>query len=98
MLTGGVMVFFGGFINGVGVTNELWEYDGVSWSLREPEAPQGTPAPRYNAGWAYDTKRNVMVLYGGALGQDMNSVCPKPQTTLYGSMMVLLGYQEILCL
>ena len=42
---------------------ELWEWNGVCWSLLNPE-PNG-PRWRNFAATAYDSKRGVLVLYGG---------------------------------
>ena len=41
---------------------DLWEFDGRSWTARrEP----GGPGPRHSAGAAYDSKRGLVILFGG---------------------------------
>jgi hypothetical protein len=50
--------------------NDTWEWDGQTWSHIHPS---DSPPPRLFAGMAYDEKRGVTVLYGGAhLGIDYN--------------------------
>jgi hypothetical protein len=48
-----------------GIDNETWEWDGSAWTQR---APAVSPPARTFAGAAYDSQRNVTVLYGGELG------------------------------
>lgn len=43
--------------------NDVWEWDGSSWTERTPSG--GAPAPRSFAGVAYDSARQRMVVTGG---------------------------------
>jgi len=45
--------------------NELWFYNGVSnqWELVTTSGPK--PSPRRFAGWAYDSRRDLLLLWGG---------------------------------
>jgi cysteine-rich repeat protein len=58
----GVTVLFGGSAPAAGVRlDDLWEYDGTAWTLRDL-SPR--PAARYGASAAYDPDRGVLVLHG----------------------------------
>lgn len=66
----GRTVLFGGM--GVGPQGQVpptlgdtWEYDGTSWVPRDGPAP----SPRHGAGVAYDSRRGLVILFGG-LGAD----------------------------
>lgn len=48
--------------------NDTWEWVGNDWNELHPAH---NPSPRFAAGMAYDDKRGVMVLFGGA-SQDAN--------------------------
>ncbi len=60
------VVMFGGVQSspGIGteVTNEMWTWDGSSWTLLDPGSG---PAPRTNFVFAYDPVREELVLFGG---------------------------------
>lgn len=60
------LLLFGGSPSGVGSLDDLWEWDGESWT----EVPHGGawPAPRYAAGVVYDSRRDRLVVYGGNMG------------------------------
>lgn len=62
----GVVLLFGGNGggNGGGSSNELWQYDGASWEL----VSSGGPPPRWKHGMAYDSDRDVVVVFGGESG------------------------------
>lgn len=61
-----VVVLFGGYLNSGGLTNELWEWDGVNWRKRLPQTtPSLVPPGRHSPSLAYDSARGVTVLYGG---------------------------------
>jgi hypothetical protein len=45
--------------------NQTWEYDGVAWFLRTPAV---SPPARQSAAMAFDSVRNVTVLFGGDNG------------------------------
>lgn len=50
--------------------NELWFYDAVAnrWELVNTSGAK--PSPRRFAGWAYDTRRDFVLLWGGVDGND----------------------------
>lgn len=57
------VVLFGGD-DGNFAYNDLWEFDGTTWTMRaEIGAPR--PAPRQSAAIAYDASRRVLVMFGG---------------------------------
>lgn len=60
----GVMTLFGGYVPGVGNTNETWEYDfdTNNWTK---VLTNGTPPARSFHGMAYDIVDKVTVLFGG---------------------------------
>lgn len=63
-----VMVLFGGrAITSTGELADTWEYDGEEW--RQIHPPQ-SPSPRAGQLMAYDPNREVMVLYGGEIGEE----------------------------
>jgi hypothetical protein len=49
-----------------------WEYEPVSaaWTDRTPAGAASSPAARYDAGMAWDSKRNLAVLFGGMQKKD----------------------------
>ncbi|MGE3172350.1 MAG: kelch repeat-containing protein [Planctomycetota bacterium] len=58
----GRIVLFGG--QGLlGNLDETWEYDGVTWTQRQPAQ---SPPARHSAAMAYDLTRGRAVLFGGA--------------------------------
>ena len=61
-----VVVMFGGAtVPSVAAPSaDVWEWDGVNWSLRTP-AGGVAPPPRSYAGVAYDVRRGRTVVYGG---------------------------------
>lgn len=62
-----VIVMFGGLDSNTVFLNDTWEWNGTNWVERFPGT---TPTPRASA-MAYDSIRNVTVLYGGgAFGGD----------------------------
>ncbi len=63
----GVIVLFGGFFGGS--LGETWEWNGTMWTQRFPAGP--VPPARNDYGMAFDSVRNVTVLFagGGASGQ-----------------------------
>jgi hypothetical protein len=62
-----VMVLYGGssnIPNGPPIpSGELWEYNGVDWTLRTIAGT--TPGPRFGSAAAFDASRGVTVLWGG---------------------------------
>lgn len=61
----GVVVLFGGNTN-TGLSNDTWEWNGVSWVQR---TPANSPLARSSHGMAYDSARGVVVLFGGQKDQ-----------------------------
>ena len=58
-----VVVLFGGINNATQLANsETWEWDGNTWTQRTPAT---SPSPRFLSGMAYDSGRDVSVLFGG---------------------------------
>ena len=47
-------------------TNEMWEWDGTSWTLLDVGDLPGAPEPRGGQGLAYDSDRHCLVVFGGA--------------------------------
>jgi cysteine-rich repeat protein len=58
----GVHVVFGGIDLSDNVLGDTWEYDGTTWSQKQPGT---TPSPRYGGAMVYDPVRKAMVLFGG---------------------------------
>jgi hypothetical protein len=68
----GVSVLFGGDVLEQYHLQDLWEWDGEAWVERVP-LDGVVPLPRSMAAMAYDTRRGVMLLFGGevnGLGPD----------------------------
>jgi hypothetical protein len=61
------VVLFGGRNAAGGMSGELWEWDGTTWTSRGTigDPTFGYPAPRDSHGLAFDRLRNVLVLHGG---------------------------------
>lgn len=59
--SGDVVVFGGNLM--FGPTNELWRYDGATWTLT---TSTGTPSGRANMDLVYDPAAGVFRMYGGA--------------------------------
>ncbi|MFH0888949.1 MAG: hypothetical protein V1871_07070 [Planctomycetota bacterium] len=61
-----VTVLFGGYISSSGgyESNETWEWNGTSWSLRTTSGPSAREAHAM----VYDSSRGVTVLFGGITG------------------------------
>lgn len=61
----GVTVLFGGF-EGFGVLrNDTWTWDGTTWTQVLPGSKTMGPGLRYSAAAAYDSARDVLVMFGG---------------------------------
>lgn len=59
----GVTVLFGGYDDATNAPiGETWEWNGTNWSLRTPVS---SPQARFGLAMAYDSTRNVTVLFGG---------------------------------
>jgi len=50
--------------------NELWFYDAVSNQWEQVATSGAKPSPRRFAGWAYDSRRDLLLLWGGVDGAD----------------------------
>ena len=60
--TGAILTFGGRSPNISGLANDTMEWNGISWvNVPTPSAP----SPRFLYGMAYDSNRNVTVLFGG---------------------------------
>lgn len=65
-LARGVVVMFGGVDSGnfpASINNETWEWNGTDWTQRTPTA---SPGPRFSMAMAFDSARNVHVMFGGS--------------------------------
>lgn len=60
----GVTVLVGG-ADASGVTDETWEWDGFTWTLRASGPGNSPGGPRANHAMAFDANRGVSVVYGG---------------------------------
>ena len=58
----GRVVVFGG-LSGSTRLDDIWEWDGTSWTEKHPDAP--TPSARHSHAMAYDSARGMVVLFGG---------------------------------
>lgn len=69
----GVMVGFGGALQGGTMSNETWLWDGTNWTRATPPT---SPSARSGAAMAYDPVRQKIVLFGGWVpsGQDANDL------------------------
>ncbi|MGE3173908.1 MAG: kelch repeat-containing protein [Planctomycetota bacterium] len=64
-LARGRVVLFGG-LDGSGLPDATWEWDGVGWAqVAAPTATTPGPAPRVDAGMAYDPGTGLTLLTGG---------------------------------
>jgi cysteine-rich repeat protein len=61
------VVMFGGQLTGSipDFYNDLWEWDGTTWTQRTPLT---FPTPRTGSGITYDTLRDQLVMFGGGVG------------------------------
>jgi hypothetical protein len=60
----GVHVLFGGSGGGAATMfNDTWEYDGITWTKKNPA---NSPPARAEASAVFDSTRNVVVLFGGS--------------------------------
>ncbi|MBI5764465.1 MAG: immunoglobulin domain-containing protein [Planctomycetes bacterium] len=59
----GVTVLFGGYDDATNApSGQTWEWDGTNWSQKSPVP---APSARFGHAMAYDSTRNVTVLFGG---------------------------------
>ncbi|TET32711.1 MAG: hypothetical protein E3J72_18900 [Planctomycetota bacterium] len=69
--TRGVAILFGGDPQWNGTDkSDTWEWNGTSWTNVSPQGAEGVtvPGPRRFHAMAFDSARNVTVLFGGAQG------------------------------
>ncbi len=70
----GVVVMHGGHNNpdweDINYLNDTWEWDGTSWARR---STANSPPPRKDSALAYDSRRNVCVLFGGMINPVTNA-------------------------
>lgn len=68
----GAIVLFGGFLRSSvtdsGEGSDTWTWDGTSWTEQHPTT---SPPARSRHGLSYDSARDEIVLFGGALGSGM---------------------------
>ena len=60
-----VVVLFGGVDSGnfpASINDQTWEWNGKDWSRRQPAT---APSPRFGAAMAFDSTRQVHLLFGG---------------------------------
>src|SRR3569623_2067488 len=70
------IVMFGGFsLNYGGALQDTWEYDGVDWTQK---APTTLPTDRAGAAMAYDAVNGKMVMFGGAIGFNLDNSPSSP--------------------
>lgn len=74
------IVLFGGTAGGAQL-NDVWEFDGSTWIQRTPIG--GPPVGRHLGAMSFDTPRNGMVMFGGALDSGRSQVAG--DTWLYGT-------------
>jgi cysteine-rich repeat protein len=86
----GRVVLFGGFGVGggsgsgvgsgssVGTLSDTWEFDGSTWTQRQPVA---APSARYGHAMTYDAARNRIVLFGGFSGWNLGDTWEFDGTT-----------------
>lgn len=69
------VVMFGGSTSSSGYQQDVWEWDGTSWTNRTPAGTK--PSARYGHAMAYDAARSRVVLFGGydgATSQNLQDV------------------------
>jgi hypothetical protein len=84
---------------------DVWEWDGIDWSLR---ATATEPPPRLSHGMAYDAARGVLVVYGGIRaneplgdtwvfdGAQWTNPLPPSPAARYGASAVTEGNRGVL--
>src|SRR3569623_1707067 len=86
------IVMFGGFsLNYGGALQDTWEYDGVDWTQKSPTT---LPTDRAGAAMAYDAVNDKMMMFGGAIGfnLDISPSSPLNETWTYdGTYWTLLA-------
>lgn len=71
---GETLVFGGARPYGGPAVNELWSWNGTTWTLRTPGGNGAAPSARLNAVMAYDSLRGVTMMYGGYDGSYRNDL------------------------
>ena len=67
----GQIVMFGGVVgNNFSFFNDTWVWDGTNWTQASPQA---SPTARYGHAMAYDSSHGLVVLFGGAGTNGVNS-------------------------
>jgi len=51
--------------------NDLWEFDGKKWDSIPVSG--ANPGSRISSGYAYDSKRGLLIIFGGISGQDIRN-------------------------
>lgn len=81
-------VYLFGGQTGTAFSNDLYTYD-VATNTWTKLAPSGTrPAPRWNAGFAYDSTNNIFLVYGGENGSTVfnDTWVYKPATNAWAKL------------
>ena len=70
---GNQTILYGGTDGGRNIFNDgVWEFDGVEWKNSKTEY---NPGERISPGYAFDSKRNLFILFGGiSKGELMNDL------------------------
>ena len=76
----GVGVFFGG-TDGTTAYNDTWAWDGTAWNALAPANP---PPGRAGFAVAYDSWRDEMVIFGGAIPNGAGGYTYKAETWVLG--------------
>ncbi|MEM7534504.1 MAG: kelch repeat-containing protein [Chloroflexota bacterium] len=68
----GVWLLFGGLDASGNALNDVWQFDGATWTELKPNtsADSTVPAPRYRTAFVYDAVANQMMLFGGEDGNE----------------------------
>jgi cysteine-rich repeat protein len=67
----GRTVLFGGWTSQA-FSNDLWQWDGTTWSLIDVIDPLATPTVRYGHMFGFDTRNGELLLFGGDDAQYRN--------------------------
>jgi len=64
-------ILFGGMDGAGNQFNDLWEFDGKKWDSIPVSG--ANPGLRISSGYAYDSKRGLLIIFGGISGQDIRN-------------------------
>ncbi|MBI3964932.1 MAG: hypothetical protein HY329_04785, partial [Chloroflexi bacterium] len=64
------LLVFGGYVQQVGISNDLWEYTTAGgWKLLTRNDPQGSPPARYDHAAVWDAQSNRLLVFAGTVRQ-----------------------------